>query len=44
VGAWNEMDVESVGSNSGAYFGGGRCESGVKCGGSDVEKTSEIAN
>jgi len=44
VGAWNEMDVESVGSNSGAYFGRGRCESGVKWWGSDVETTSDIAH
>jgi len=29
VGSPNDMDVKSVGSNGGACFGGGRCESGV---------------
>jgi hypothetical protein len=43
VGSPNDMDVESMGSSGGAYFGHGRHDNGVKWWGNDVEIMLDIA-
>jgi hypothetical protein len=43
VGSPNDINVESVGFSGGAYFGHGRCESGVKWWASDIETTPSKA-